>query len=296
MEHYFWSVINLLLLKNIFLFISHYFILICFVILQIVCIVLLSNSSKTHQAFFAAYANEVTGKVDHQYNNWVEYFSLKKVNKQLADENARLRNLIATDLLTADTSKKISIDSTLKDTLNRVRKYTYLPAKVVGNSLYLKANYLQLERGSLQGVIKGMSVVSPQGIVGVVVEVSDNYSKVMSLLHSNTRVSAMMQKSKSSGDIEWDGTDPHFVTMKKVSKSAAVAKGDTIVTSAYSANFPSNILVGTVVDIKPDPSSSFNNIKVKVATDFFSLQYVYLVENIRYVEQTTLANKKDNKE
>jgi rod shape-determining protein MreC len=84
--------------------------------------------------------------------------------------------------------------------------------------------------------------------------------------------------------------------MKKVSKSAAVTIGDTVVTSTYSANFPSNILIGTVAEIKPEPSSSFNNIKVKVATNFFSLQYVYLVENIHYVEQTTLANKKDNKE
>ncbi len=260
------------------------------------CIVLLSNSSKTHQAFFAAYTNEVTGKIDRQYDNWIEYFSLKKVNKQLSDENARLRNLLASNFLSADSSKKIMIDSSIRDTLNRVRKYTYLPAKVVGNSLYLRANYLQLERGSLKGVTKGMSVVSPEGIVGVVVEVSDNYCKVMSLLHSNTRVSAMMQKSKSSGDIEWDGSDPHFVTMKKVSKSAAVAIGDTVVTSTYSANFPSNILIGTVAEVKPEPSSSFNNIKVKVTTNFFSLQYVYLVENIRYVEQTTLANKKDNKE
>ena len=264
--------------------------------MQIVCIVLLSNSSKTHQAFFAAYTNEITGKVDHQYDNWIEYFSLKKVNKQLSDENARLRNLLAADILSTDSSKKTIVDSSIRDTLNRVRKYTYLPAKVVGNSLYLRANYLQLERGSLQGVTKGMSVVSPEGIVGVVVEVSDNYSKVMSLLHSNTRVSAMMQKSKSSGDIEWDGSDPHFVTMKKVSKSATVAIGDTVVTSTYSANFPSNILIGTVVEVKPEAGSSFNNIKVKVATNFFSLQYVYLVENIRYVEQTTLINKKDNKE
>ena len=140
-----------------------------------------------------------------------------------------------------------------------------------------------------------MSVVSPQGIVGVVVEVSDNYCKVMSVLHRNSKVSAMLKKGGTSGDIEWDGLDPHFVTMKKVSKSSAVAKGDTVLTSNYSAKFPGNIMVGTVVDVKQDPGTSFFNLKIKTATDFFSIQYVYLVQNVRYEEQTILEKKKDTK-
>ena len=256
---------------------------------------MLSGSSKTHQTFFASTANETTGKINKQYSTLREYFYLQQTNKQLTEENARLRNLLTDNFVNLDTANITQVDSLVRDTLNRVRKFTYLSARVVGNTISFPANYLMLERGAKQGVKKDMSVVSPQGIVGVVVEVSDNYCKVMSVLHRNSKVSAMLKKGATSGDIEWDGLDPHFVTMKKVSKSSAVAKGDTVLTSNYSAKFPVNIMVGTVEDVKQDPGTSFFNLKIKTATDFFSVQYVYLVQNVRYDEQTILEKKKDTK-
>jgi rod shape-determining protein MreC len=256
---------------------------------------MLSGSSKTHQAFFASTANEVTGKINKKYYGFIEYFSLKETNKQLAEENARLKNLLRNDFQSPDSTTVTFIDTLIRDSLNRFRKYTYLPAKVVGNTVTSNTNYLMLERGSKQGVVKDMSVVSPQGIVGVVVEVSDNYCKVMSLLHRNSRVSAMLKKNNSSGDVEWDGSDPHFVTMKKVSKGGAVVVGDTVVTSSYSSNFPSNVMIGRVTEVKPDPASSFNNLKVKTSTNFFNIQYVYLVQNSRFEEQKQLTLKKDTK-
>jgi rod shape-determining protein MreC len=83
--------------------------------------------------------------------------------------------------------------------------------------------------------------------------------------------------------------------MRKVSKSAQVNKGDTVLVSTYSSNFPPYIPVGVVTEVKLDPATSFYLLKVKTAVDFFSLQYVYIVENARYEEQTNLANKKDIK-
>lgn len=256
---------------------------------------MLSNSSKTHEAFFGSAANEVTGRINKKYYGFKEYFSLKQINKQLAEENARLQNQLLANFETPDTTIINVVDSLTKDTLNRSRKFTYLPAKVVGNSISAKANYIMLERGSKQGVQKDMSVVSPQGIVGVVTEVSENYAKVMSMLHSFTQVSAMHKNTKTSGVVFWDGTDPHYINMKSVSKGAAVKIGDTILTSTYSSTFPSNIMIGTVVQVKPDPAASFNNLKLKPATNFFNIQYVYVIQNSRFEEQNNLTNKKDTK-
>jgi len=257
---------------------------------------MLSKSSKTHQAFFAAAANEVTGNINKRYSSVSEYFSLKKINKQLNDENARLRNLLKSNFEVSDTSYLLNIQSHISDSLNKLRKYTFLPARVVGNTVSSNTNYLEIERGSKQGVEKGMSVISPQGVVGIVVEVSDNYCRAMSLLHRNMRISSMLKKNNSMGDVEWDGTDPHFVTMRKVSKSANVAVGDTVVTSSYSSNFPSNIMIGTVVKIKPEIATSFNNLIVRTATDFFSIQYVYIIKNAQYKEQENLLNKQKSDE
>lgn len=240
--------------------------------------------------FFSAASNEITGKFDKQYNNWRYYFSLKETNEQLVAENARLRNLLPGNFQAIDSSKKSIVDSTVKDSTGKVRKYTLFPAKVIGNTVTLQTNYLTLERGSLQGVKKGMAVISTAGIVGVVVTVSENNAKVMSLLHRNSRVSAMLKKDNIAGSIEWDGEDPNYLLLKNIPKSAKVVKGDSVLTSTYSANFPSHLMIGTVNSVVADPSSNFYTLKIKTATNFFSIQYVYLVENLRYAEQVAIES------
>lgn len=279
-------------MKNIFLFIQNYFTFIFFLALQILCIVMLSRNSLTHEAFFASTANELTGKVNKQFNQFYSYFHLQEINRQLTTENVQLRNQLLSNFIVPDGSRKIVTDSLNKDSLNRYRKFYFLPAKVVGNTVTLQTNFITLERGRLQGVKKGMSVLSPNGIVGVVTEVSDNFCLVMSLLHRNSKVSAMLKKDNNAGSIEWDGTNPNYLTLKNISKGAQVKKGDSIVTSNYSANFPSNIMIGTVADFTVDPTTNFYTLKVKTATNFFSLQYVYLVENVRYNEQVKLETAK----
>lgn len=281
-------------MKNIFLFIRQYFNLISFLLLQVLSILLLNSASKTHETFFAGATNEVTGKINSRYSNLRSYFSLQETNRLLALENAALRNALPANFQIPDSSFINAKDSSLTDSLGRVRKYTFLPAKVIGNTYTLQNNYLTLERGSLQGIKKGMSVVGPSGIVGVVVESTDNISKVMSLLHRNSKVSAMLKKDNAAGSIEWDGTDPHYLILKNVSKSSKIIKGDSVVTSNYSANFPSNLLIGTVASIIADPSSNFYTLKVRTATNFFTIQYVDVIGNSRYNEQLNIENSGKN--
>ena len=275
-------------MRNIFVFIRRYFNFLLFLVLQIIAIVFLVKYNKTHEAVYAGIANEVTGKVNEQYNKVQYYFQLKQTNKQLAEENAELRNLLASNFEGPDTARKRYIDSVIVDTVKGFRKFTWLPAKVVGNTTASQMNYITLHRGSLQGVKKDMAVIGPKGVVGIVIETSDNYSRVMSLLHQNSKVSSMLKKGNVAGSVEWDGEDPRFLTLKNIPKSIEVLKGDSVLTSTYSANFPSHILLGTVQSITADPSSNFYTIKVKSSTNFFSIQYVNIVENLQWEEQRRL--------
>lgn len=277
-------------MRNIFLFIRRYLYFISFLLLQVTAILLLSNASKTHESFLASYSNEITGRINKKYSGFTEYFSLKEINQQLTLENSQLRQQLAMNFVSQDSSKINKIDTLVKDSLGKNRKYIYLPAKVVGNTYTLQTNFITIERGRLQGVKKGMAAVGPNGIVGVVTEVGDHFSKIMSLIHRNSKVSAMLKKDNNAGSIEWDGADPSFLILRNVSKSAKILKGDTVVTSTYSANFPSQLLVGTVAEIVTESSSNFNSLKIKTATNFYSLQFVYLIENLRYTEQVQLEN------
>lgn len=219
---------------------------------------------------------------------------MQETNRLLALENTKLRNSLPANFQIPDSTIVYAKDSTLKDSLGRIRKYTYLPAKVIGNTYTLQNNYILLERGSLQGIKKGMSVIGPSGVVGVVVETTDNISKVMSLLHRSSKVSAMLKKDNAAGSIEWDGVDPSYLILKNVSKSAKVIKGDSVLTSTYSSNFPSQLLIGTVASIISDPSSNFYTLRIKTSTNFFTIQYVDIIGNSRYNEQLILENSGKN--
>lgn len=258
---------------------------------------MLSSYSKSHEAFFGGWSNQVTGNINRYYNSWTYFFDLKETNAKLVSENANLRNQLAQDFVAIDTSKKLGTLVLRKDSLEKIRKFYYYPAKVVGNTFTLQKNYIWIERGALQGIKKDMAAISPDGsIVGVVVEVNNNYSKIMSLLHRNSKVSAMLKRDKVAGSIEWDGADPNILVLKNISKSAAPKIGDTVLTSPYSSNFPAQLMVGRVTSIIKDASSNFLTLNVKAATNFFNLEYVYLVENRRMAEQKQLEKTEGNNE
>ena len=279
-------------MKNIIGFIRQNFTFFTFLILQIVSLVMLSSYSKSHQTFFGGMTNQVIGDINTRYNNWSYFFRLKKTNTLLAAENVALRNQLAQNFVPFDTTKKLGTLILRKDSLEKTRKFYYYPAKVVGNTFTLQKNYITIERGTLQGVKKDMAAISPDGsIVGVVVEVNENYSTIMSLLHRNSKVSAMLKRDKIAGSIEWDGADPNILVLKNISKSAAPKVGDTVITSPYSSNFPAQLMVGRVTSVIQDPSSNFLTLNVKAGTNFFNLEYVYLVENRRMEDQNKVNIK-----
>jgi len=239
-----------------------------------------------------AVANEVTGSISKKYNDVEYYFHLKATNDSLVKENARLHNIQPSSFENADTANIIKVDTLLKDTMG-TRKFLFMEAKVVNNSVTQENNYITLHRGAKQGVKPDMAVIGPDGIVGKVILVSDNYSRVMSLLNHKSKVNAMLKKGFYTGDLEWDGGDPSYLKLSNISKSAKVQKGDTVLTSNISEelSFPPGLMVGTVAEILPSPESSFLTLKIKSATNFYTLQYVYLTENMQLEEQKALEAK-----
>lgn len=280
-------------MKNIIGFIRQNFTFFSFLILQIVSLVMLSTYSKSHQTFFGGLTNQIIGDINTRYNNASYFFRLKKTNTLLLAENVKLRNQLAQNFVPFDTTKKSGTFILRKDSLEKTRKFFYYPAKVVGNSFTLQKNYITIERGALQGIKKDMAVISPDGsIVGIVIEVNDNYSKIMSLLHRNSKVSAMLKRDKVAGTVEWEGNDPDVLTLKNISKSAAPKIGDTVLSSPYSASFPAQLIIGRVTKIIIDPASNFLTLELKSATNFYNLEFIYLVENKRMNEQVNLEKNK----
>jgi rod shape-determining protein MreC len=235
-------------------------------------------------------AGEITGRLNSRYNNIEYYFELKKTNEELVKENERLHQLVKENYESANLPGQIIIDTLKADSFRTIQKYFYLPAKVVSSSVTSQANFLTIHRGSNQNVRPNMGVVSPQGIVGTVVNVSENYASVMTLLHRQYKVVVKLKNGGERGTVEWDGLSPYYVTLKDIPKSAKVSKGDTVVTSSTSSLFPGNIIVGTVQEIIEDKSTNFYTLKLRPATNFFNIEYVYVIENTQYSEQKRLED------
>lgn len=283
-------------MRNIFLFIQRYFVFLTFLVLQAMALWMLFNYNRFHNAAFLGAASEVTGSINKQVDKVDDYFQLVEENKRLHRMNDSLLNRLPANYNIPDTSVKLVVDSTRYDTLTKYRRYVYRPAKVIYNSTISDANYLQLNRGSNHGIRDNMAVINSEGAaVGVVVNVSPNFSQVMSLLHVKSRATAALKKTGDYGTLEWDADDPRYLNLKGIPRNVKVASGDTVLTSVYSFNFPPGFMVGTVAEVAADPASGFQLVKVKAAVNFTSIQHVFVVENLQRDEQLQLNRDTESK-
>ncbi len=267
-------------------------------LLQGFCIYLIVRYNTWHNAVASGFMNEVTGKINKQYNQVDYYFQLKKTNESLARDNERLRNQLEENFASPDTSTKLVRDSIPYDTLGHKRTWLYLMAKVVSSSVSAQNNYIVLNRGTAQQVKKDEGVIDPNnGVVGIITDVSENFAVVMSLLHKDSRISAKLKNGGDAGHVVWDGKEPNRLSLIDIRKSAKVMKGDTVLTSGFTTTFPYGLMIGTVTDIISDKSTNNYIIRLKSSANFYNLQYAYAIENFQKDEINSLlkeANYKSN--
>ena len=274
-------------MRNVFLFIRRHINFLFFLVLQIISLSFLFRYNKFHEAAFLNVSTEVTGRLNERYNNVEYYFQLKKTNESLVQENLQLRRQLITNYEAPDSNKRLFRDTIRVDS---IRKWEIMEAKVVNNTISLPTNYLTIHRGFRQGVRPNMGVTGPQGIVGSVINVSENFAIVMSVLHPQFRVVAKLKKGGETGTIFWDGISPAFISMRGIPRSANVVVGDTVVTSQITSLFPANLLVGTISEIVPDNTSNFFNLRLRTATNFSNIEYAYVLDNLQYDEQKRLED------
>ena len=268
-------------MRNLWIIISKYnafFLLIIFLVLSLV---LLVNNNSYQRASAWNSSNRLIGGSFERVNAIKNYLSLGRTNDSLAFENARLRNDLKSSIF-SDSIKQ----QTVTDTLTQ-QQYTYIVSKVVNNSIHQSNNYITINRGFKHGIKKGMGVMSAKGIVGIVLNVSEHFSTIQSILHSDTRISASV--NGNIGSLVWgEGNyDPRLAILKDIPNHVIVKKGNRVVTSGYSL-FPSGIEIGRVTRTGLKGGDSFLNIEIWLSTDFSNLQYVYVINNLFSLEQESL--------
>ena len=269
-------------MRNLFLFLWKYNFFILFLLLEMLCGYLIVRNNNFQRASFINSTNEAAVKVNGVVSAVTEYINLRITNDALSRENAGLKTLMPNVYYVDSAIRRSITDTTLK------QQYTFMTAKVINNSINRRNNYLTLDRGSLQGVKPEMGVVCPNGIVGIVKDVSDHYCTVMSFLHKSSLVSSRIKRTQFIGSLKWEGIDASHALLDDIENHVKVAKGDTIITTSFSSVYPEGVLVGIVDKVSPGKGSTFQNISVRLSTEFGSLSYVYIVDNLFKDEQKAL--------
>lgn len=270
-------------MRNLFAFLWKYHFFVLFVVLEIISLSLLFNSYSYHRSLKYSVVSDFSGNIFSLYNNITDYFSLKQENEILAKENASLHNMLKSSFYHADTI--VGYEDTL---------YQYIPAKIVSNSVNKPNNFMLINKGRNDSLKKEMGVISPAGVAGIVVGVSNHYSVIMSLLHQNTRLSARIKKNGQLVNLVWPGLD--YVTGKIVDIPSHVIlqQGDSVITSGNSLIFPEGLLIGTVLKENIKSGGDLGEATLKFSTDFNSLQHVYVIKNKQKTEQLNLFEEVEN--
>lgn len=272
-------------MRNLILFVWKYNFFFLFLIMEALAVYLIVQQNYYHKNVFISSSNQVAGKIFEVTHDITGYFTLNRQNTELAEENARLRNQ-SSHAFMKSSLKTIEF----KDTLYH-RYLEYIPARVVAASVNRRNNNWLINKGRKQGLEKDMGVISPNGVVGIVVEVSKNYSLVYSVLHKQTRLSVMLKKNKHKGFVTWPGGDYRLGLLNDIPSHVNVAEGDTIVSSGNSLLFPENIIVGTVTEAELGPGESFYDIEIRFSEDYNNTEYVYVVKNLMKEEQEQLMER-----
>ncbi len=232
-----------------------------------------SNNSYQRSSFISA-SNGFTSSILSVVSNASDYIGLKSENEVLAQENAYLRSQLVESNLWSKDSFKIYNDSIKK------QFYTYKSARILSKSIQNRNNYLILDKGRVDGVELEMGVIASNGIVGIVNDVSENFCSVISVLHKQTAIDALITSNGYTGTIYWPGKDYTLAKLKNIPSHVKLHKGDTIVTSGNSTIFPPEIPIGYITKFSLKDGQNFYNIDFKYSVDFNRIRHVYIIHNM----------------
>lgn len=271
-------------MRSLFRFLLRNYFVMMFLALEAISFTLMVSFNNYQRVTFFNSSYNFVGTVYERFSHLDDYFSLSRTNARLAAENASLRKQLQFRIMNQE---KYPVNR--PDTVE-APAYYFASAKVISNSVNKQFNYITLNKGSRHGIKPDMGIISPDGVVGVITNVSQNYSTGLSLLNKRLSIPAKITKNNYFGALVWDGEHSNTADLKEIPFHIIVNVGDTVVTSSYSSIFPEGIMIGTISKWDQEGGTNFYNIKVELSTNFRTLKYVEVVKNTKQAELKKLES------
>ena len=270
-------------MQQIINFILRYKITLLYLLLLTISLAFTVQSHSYHRSRYFNSANWISGSIYNATHQISTYFGLGVENKQLLEENRRLRTLLYNNPVS---------DSSELDTTKL--NYKLVSAQVIKNSFANQDNYITINKGESQGIKQDMGVITAIGILGIIEKSSNNYSAVQSILNTRSNINAKIKNTNHFGSLTWNTERYDEVQLEDIPRLVNLYVGDTIVTGAMSSIFPENIPIGTIKKFDLNASQSFYRIDVALFNDMTNIKNVYIVENPNRQEILELESALEN--
>ena len=281
-------------MNNLIEFFKKAFHIIVLAVLLILSIVMLGKSLAFNEYSLSRAVQSIVGPIQKSGVGMIHRFRLGPENEQLVQQNIELMRehdnmfIEKTDTMLTEMSKPDSNNT------KRVRLYDYTYAHVIFRTTDRSFNYMIVDKGSNDGISRDMAVLSPEGVAGVITDVSPNFATVRPILHPESRISAVVTPANQNGTVIWEGSDPRVAYLEAIPQHSKINIGDSVFTNGFSNIFPKGLFIGTVKEVQVGNNASFLTIRVNLATNYTDIYTVYLVENLFKHEIDSLkANFKD---
>jgi len=204
---------------------------------------------------------------------------LSQLNSQLEAEVARLQSQI---IELQQENSELEVLSALLDFARTHAENEYITAAVIGRDISPFLHYIIINRGSDDGLRRGMPVVSSQGLVGRVAAVTAGGARVQLISDPDTAINVRIQPSGAEALLQ--GSITGDLTVEAIPQDANIQNGDLVLTSGLGGNYPPDILIGQISGVRQRPVELFQSATIEPVVDFSLLEIVLVIVNFRSVD------------
>lgn len=260
-----------------------------FLFLQLTAVTLIFSRNSMQQSFLAAQTTAFNAWVSGYIDQGTSYLRLKQINEDLVAQNkALMAEIYGKDRAGNPHFRRVT------DTIGGGQIYTFVDADIVNNSITRNDNYFTIDRGKKHGVFPKMGVIAPNGIAGIVVNTTNNYALVQSVLSVNKiRINAALKNTGFFGTLTWKGDNSRTMHLADIPKYVPLKVGDTVLTDGKSSIFPQGIMIGKVAGYEVDSKTGYWDISVELNQKMGNLQKVFVVRNLKKLELKQIQDTLD---
>ncbi|APJ04150.1 rod shape-determining protein MreC [Silvanigrella aquatica] len=214
-----------------------------------------------------------THSIYSMYHSFVDLKNARKEADELHRENAELKVKIRTldDIILENNRLRKLLNLTERTSVK------FVTCEVTSSDPSFVYKNVRINQGSKNGLQPGMGVVAEEGVIGVIMRVSDNHSDVLLLVDPNSNLDVIVARNRRRGVLQGGMADS--MQFKYLERGSSILVGDEIVTSGLTGSFPSGILVGKVTNIRVSADGVSQTIEVKPAVDFSDISEALVLLN-----------------